>query len=125
MSWVAILLRIRENVCDASPQLIAQLGSAFLLRLAIAQYPFRGGSHSRDASHVFCPRAPLIFVCAPEHDWLDREPGAKTKKAGTLWSIELVRSKTRDIDKRDIDIRFPERLDHVAVKQDAAVSAYL
>src|SRR4030095_4405334 len=80
MSWVAILLRIRKNVYDASPQLIAQLGSAFLLRLAIAPYTFRGGSHSRDASHVFCPGAPLIFVCASEHDWLDREARAENKK---------------------------------------------
>src|SRR5262249_715357 len=122
---VAILLRIRKNVCDASPQLVAQLGPAFLLRLAITRYPSGSGSHSRDSGHVFRPGTPLIFVCAAEHDWLDRKARAKPKKACTLWSIELVRSKTSDIDERDIDIHFPERLDHVAVKQHAALSTYL
>ena len=57
-----------------------------------------------------------------------KEPGAagaQTKKAYALWSIKLVRGKTRDIDERDIHIRFPKRLDHIAVKQYAALSTYV
>ena len=73
MSWVAILLRVWEKLCDACPELITQLRLALPLRIGVAQHPLGGRSHSRDPGDVFCPGPPLIFVRAAKHEWLNRQ----------------------------------------------------
>jgi hypothetical protein len=43
------------------------------LRIGVAQHPLGGRSHSCYPGDVFCPGAPLIFVCAAEHQRLNRQ----------------------------------------------------
>jgi hypothetical protein len=71
MNWITILLRLWEKLCDACPEIITQLRLALPLRIGPAQHPVGGRSHSRNASDVFCPGAPLIFVRAAEHERLN------------------------------------------------------
>ena len=71
MNWVAILLCVREQLCDACPEIITQLRLPLPLLVSVAQHPVGGRSHSCDASDVFCPGAPLIFVRTAEHERLN------------------------------------------------------
>jgi hypothetical protein len=73
MNLVSILLRVWEKCFDACPEIITQLRLALPLRIGVAQHPLGGGSHSRYPSDVFCSGAPLVFVRAAEHNWLNRQ----------------------------------------------------
>ena len=73
MNLVAILLRVWEKLCDACPEIITQLRLPLPLRVGVAQHPLGSRSHSCYAGDVFCPGAPLIFVRAAEHEWLNRQ----------------------------------------------------
>src|SRR6478736_110703 len=98
MNWIAILLRVREKPCDACPEIITQLRLALALCIGVAQHPLGSRSHSRDASNVFCPGAPLIFVRAAEHKRLDWQTASQEQKSRSLWTVKFMRGKTAGID---------------------------
>src|ERR1041384_1796179 len=77
MNWIAILLRIREKLRNAYPKIITQSRLALFLRIGVAQNTLRCCGHSRYTGDVFRPGAPLIFVRAPEHDWLNRQTASQ------------------------------------------------
>ena len=98
MNWIAILLRVWEKLCDACPEIITQLRLALPLCIGVAQHPLGSRSHSRDAGDVFCPGAPLIFVRAAEHEWLNWQTASQEQKSRSLWTVKFMRGKTAGID---------------------------
>src|SRR5215831_10772169 len=91
VSMVAILLRVREKLCDAFPEIITQLRFALALCIGVAHDPLGGRSHSRYAGDVFCSRAPLIFVRAAKHDRLNRQTAPQEQKSRSLWTVKFMR----------------------------------
>src|SRR3954469_7252158 len=77
MNWITVLLRVREKLCNAHPEIIAQLRLALPFRIGVTQDPLCSCSHSRDACDIFCPRTPLIFVRAAEHEWLNAQTASQ------------------------------------------------
>src|SRR4029077_1048423 len=94
----AVWLRAWEKFCDPCPEIITQLRLALTLHIGVAQHPLRSRSHSRDPSAVFCPGAPLIFVRAPEHEWLNRQTAPQEQKSRSLRAVKFMRRKTARID---------------------------
>src|SRR3954451_10329002 len=77
MNWITVLLRVREKLCNAHSEIIAQLRLALPLRIAATQAPLSSRSHPRDPCDIFCPKTPLIFVRAAEHEWLNAQTASQ------------------------------------------------
>ena len=108
MSLVAILLRIREKrlrCVSTNHHAIAlcvpvRVSRSRNIHSAAAAIPAMPGD-------VFCPGAPLIFVRAAEHDWLNRQTAPQDKEilfplVRKICAQQNCATSTR----RDIDIQF-------------------
>src|SRR2546430_16326109 len=89
---------------------------------AIAQGELGRGRHPGDGSDVLGAGAPLVFMRAPEHDWLDGQSAAQIKKTGAFRTVKFVSGETGRIDERDVSVDLAERLHHVAVEQNTALA---
>src|SRR5690242_20035003 len=98
MHWISVLLCIREKLRDACPKIITQSRFALLFLISVAGHPFGGRGHSRYSGDVFCPGAPLVFVRAAEHQWLNRQTASQKQKSSSLRAVKFVRRKTASID---------------------------
>src|SRR6476660_2298476 len=126
MDRIAVLPRPRK-AADLIPQAITQRSLTILLPDSTIENPFRCGCHSGNRCHVLRSWTTLILVRPAKLNPFDWQTSAEVKQARSFWSVKLVRGKACGCKSSLIEARlkFPERLHHVAVKENPTIATNL